>query len=121
MIFISKVFPLDERSGLNLKGEINTESIIQIPNNIDLNDFEKFHFNFWNLHNIIYAPIEAVSSWDSVKESIAEVLNYFESNPTFYKEDIKQSKYINSITIFYRWYECNDISSEISKSCKFNC
>lgn len=100
MIFISRVFPLEERSGLNLKGEINTECIAHVTDRIEMNEFAKFHFNFWNLRNIFYKPIEALSNWELVKDSIFDVFKYFRSTPTCFTEDTKYSKCINSISIF---------------------
>lgn len=100
MTFVSRVFPLEERSGLNLKGEINTDCMVNVSDRIEMNEFEKNYFNFWNLHNIFYKPNEALSNWELVKESISDVLKYFRSAPTCFTEDTKYSKCINSISIF---------------------
>ena len=58
LLLLSKIFPVNERSGLNLKGERNIENcnlklIIESTNDK--------HALFWKLHELMYSPKHSVN------------------------------------------------------------
>ena len=57
-MFIAFVFPLSERSGVNLKGDFNS-----IDFNIEIQDEQNDFYNtFWNLQKFLAEPLLIFSS-----------------------------------------------------------
>ena len=62
LLLLSKIFPVNERSGLNLKGDRNTDNVnLKLINE----NSENIHKVFWSLHASLYTL--AGSATDHIK------------------------------------------------------
>ncbi|KAJ3391046.1 hypothetical protein HDU84_006561 [Entophlyctis sp. JEL0112] len=96
LLFLTGVYPLSERSGVNLKGDFNTDNVttatisddvrnaadnmdvVELNNVSDLSFFKKF----WGLQPYFSNPmivLKSKSDWVSMEEAIDSVLNVFEA------------------------------------------
>ena len=77
LIYLSNAFPLCERSGVNPRGECNSENITFY----DETDDDQAYNTFWSLQNLLNNPVKLVESGevDRALEDMRVVVNKFES------------------------------------------
>ncbi|KAG4095243.1 hypothetical protein H8356DRAFT_1687632 [Neocallimastix lanati (nom. inval.)] len=85
LMFLASVFPLTERSGVNLRGDFDTENITNFENedliNInDINSSEHFYELFWNTQKYLNCPllIFQKNEFDIFEKSINKILTEIE-------------------------------------------
>ncbi len=83
LLFISKAFPSGERSGANLRGDINTENVTPIEG--DQGDSPEgfdypFYVSFWRLQFFMYHPVQALLSdnWGVIRKCLTDLFETFE-------------------------------------------
>lgn len=69
LLLISKAFPSNERSGVNLRGDLNLDNITPIDENISNSVDASLYSAFWRLQFFMYHPIQALISenWTTTK------------------------------------------------------
>lgn len=59
-VFLANVFPLSERSGVNLKGLFHTENVTTYDTDVEMqseNRFDEIYKDFWNLQTWFSQPV----------------------------------------------------------------
>lgn len=65
LIILSKLFPLGERSGVNLRGDLNTENITAIEYEDASELSSDFYAQFWKLQEHLLQPVKVIqSNWN---------------------------------------------------------
>lgn len=83
LLFLSKVFPSAERSGVNLRGDINVENSTEISNwDDDSEDDESrtLFVSFWGIQYYMYHPVQSlmIENWGKIKKTLEDTLNMLE-------------------------------------------
>jgi len=89
LMFLASVFPLTERSGVNLRGDFDTDNTTDFENkvslnNIDINNDENFYELFWNTQKYLNYPLLVFqkNEFDIFEKSINKILTKLEKfNP----------------------------------------
>lgn len=83
LLFLSKVFPSAERSGVNLRGDINVENTTEIATwDDDSNEDESraLFVSFWGIQYYMYHPVQSlmIENWGKIKKTLEETLEMLE-------------------------------------------
>lgn len=83
LLFLSKVFPSAERSGVNLRGDINVENLTEVADWDDHPGEAELHAlftSFWGLQHYIYHPVQSLMTerWGSIKGILEDTLGALE-------------------------------------------
>ena len=101
LLFLAVNIPVDDKSGLNLKGDSNTGNVTEIeaelPDNMDLSDDHEipidynFYRTFWSLQNYFVTPSTIWGSDDSFSKFVdtaTTVIDSFENSEIHYQQYI---------------------------------
>lgn len=70
LIYLSRVFPSGERSGVNLRGDLNVDNTTTIDTVDHPDGVDAFYTAFWKMQYYMYHPIQALMSenWGTLKK-----------------------------------------------------
>ncbi|KAL3314976.1 THO complex subunit 1 [Cichlidogyrus casuarinus] len=111
--FLSRLFPIDEKSGLNLMGNFNLEKDVSYNNEVDQDDGDsnssvhfKIYSKFWSLQEFFQNPTLCYDKarWDIFSDNVSIVLSTFhtikldntDSSSHFCDSKIELNKYLTS-------------------------